>query len=98
MLLNLSKLLTGDLLKILCDMGHGDEVVIADANFPAATLAWRLVRLLEPDDVARLRAILHVGSVGQQLLRAGDPDGIDGWRGQPRRISAHADPSFSRQN
>ena len=98
MRLGILKLFTGEVLKILCDMGHGDEVVIADANFPAATLAWRLVRLLEPDDVACLRAILHVGSVGQQLLRAGDPDGIDGWRGQPKRISAHSDPSFSRQN
>jgi L-fucose mutarotase len=34
MLLGISKLLTGDLLKILCDMGHGDTIVIADANFP----------------------------------------------------------------
>ena len=34
MLENVSKLLTGDLLKILCDMGHGDTIVIADANFP----------------------------------------------------------------
>ena len=58
MLLNISKLLTGDLLKILCDMGHGDEVVIADANFPAATLARRLVRLPGLDGVAMLRAIL----------------------------------------
>ena len=34
MLENVSKLLTGDLLKILCDLGHGDTKVIADANFP----------------------------------------------------------------
>ncbi len=34
MLENVSKILTGDLLKILCDMGHGDTIVIADANFP----------------------------------------------------------------
>ena len=27
MLANIDKLLTGDLLKILCDMGHGDELV-----------------------------------------------------------------------
>jgi len=45
MLRGISKIITGDLLKILCDMGHGDEIVIADANFPADTMAQRLVRL-----------------------------------------------------
>ena len=44
MLENISKLLTGDMLKILCDMGHGDEIVFADNNFPAETYAQRLVR------------------------------------------------------
>lgn len=39
MLKNVDKLLTGDLLKILCDMGHGDELVIADANFPSHSIA-----------------------------------------------------------
>lgn len=45
MLKGLDKILTGDLLKVLCDMGHGDEVVIADANFPGETCAKRLIRL-----------------------------------------------------
>ena len=45
MLNGMSKLLTGDLLKILCDMGHGDEIIIADANFPADSIATRLIRL-----------------------------------------------------
>ena len=45
MLKGIDKLLTGDLLKVLCDMGHGDELVIADANFPAETCAKRLIRL-----------------------------------------------------
>ena len=39
MLKNVPEILTGDVLKILCDMGHGDELVIADANFPAETCA-----------------------------------------------------------
>ena len=38
MLKGISPLLTPDLLKVLADMGHGDEIVIADANFTAATL------------------------------------------------------------
>jgi L-fucose mutarotase len=38
MLRGIPPLLTPDLLKVLADMGHGDEIVIADANFTAATL------------------------------------------------------------
>ncbi len=60
MLKNIDKLLTGDLLKILCDMGHGDELVIADANFPAETCAQRLVRLPGIDGVSALCSILTV--------------------------------------
>ncbi len=47
MLNGISKILTGDVLKLLCDMGHGDELVIADANFPAASVAGEhpLIRL-----------------------------------------------------
>jgi L-fucose mutarotase len=41
----LSPLLSPDLLHALASMGHGDEIVLADAFFPAATHAKRLVRL-----------------------------------------------------
>ncbi len=39
MLKGIDPLLTPDLLKVLAEMGHGDEIIIADANFTAATLA-----------------------------------------------------------
>ena len=45
MLKNIPNILSPELLKILMEMGHGDELVIADGNFPAATMAKRLVRL-----------------------------------------------------
>ncbi len=45
MLKHIPAILTPDLLKILMEMGHGDEIVIADGNFPAASMAKRLVRL-----------------------------------------------------
>lgn len=45
MLKGIDPLLGPELLSILRAMGHGDEIVIADANFPAATMARRLVRL-----------------------------------------------------
>ena len=60
MLKGIDKLLTGDLLKILCDMGHGDELVIADANFHAETCAQRLIRLPGIDGVRAAEAILSV--------------------------------------
>jgi L-fucose mutarotase len=44
MLKGISPLLSPELLKILMEMGHGDEIVLADANFPAASHAQRLVR------------------------------------------------------
>lgn len=60
MLKNVDKLLTGDLLKLLCDMGHGDELVIADANFPADALATRLIQLPGIDGVRAAEAVLSV--------------------------------------
>lgn len=44
MLKRIPSILSPDLLKILMEMGHGDELVIADGNFPAASVAARLVR------------------------------------------------------
>ncbi|MBE6883150.1 MAG: fucose isomerase [Ruminococcaceae bacterium] len=46
MLKGISKIIPPELLKILMEMGHGDEIVIGDGNFPAASCAVnsRLVR------------------------------------------------------
>lgn len=44
MLKNIPKLLSPELLKVLYEMGHGDEIVIGDGNFPAASMAKHLVR------------------------------------------------------
>lgn len=44
MLKGIPNIISPDLLKILMEMGHGDEIVIADGNFPAAACARRLVR------------------------------------------------------
>ena len=44
MLKGISKLISPELLKILMEMGHSDELVLADANFPAASHGQRLVR------------------------------------------------------
>jgi len=44
MLKNIPPVLSPDLMHVLMSMGHGDELVLADGNFPAATNARRLVR------------------------------------------------------
>ena len=44
MLNGIPSVLSPELLKILMEMGHGDELVIADGNFPASSIAQRLVR------------------------------------------------------
>ena len=38
MLKGIDPLLSPELLKLLCEMGHGDELVLVDANFTAASL------------------------------------------------------------
>ena len=45
MLKHIPEILTPELLKVLMEMGHGDEIVIADGNFPGAAIAQRLIRL-----------------------------------------------------
>ena len=60
MLKNLSPLHTPELLHTLASMGHGDDVAIVDAHFPAVSLAKRLVRLDGVDAPAALQACLRL--------------------------------------
>lgn len=38
MLKNIPKILSPELLKVLCEMGHSDRICIADGNFPAESM------------------------------------------------------------
>lgn len=59
MLKGLHPALSPPLLLALAEMGHGDEVALVDANFPAASVARRaVVRLDGSDAVAALEAVL----------------------------------------
>lgn len=65
MLKGIDPLLGGDLLRALAEMGHGDELALVDANFPAAsvaraTVSGALVRLDGTDVVRAARAVLSV--------------------------------------
>jgi L-fucose mutarotase len=59
MLIGIDPLLSGDLLGVLRDMGHGDRIAIVDANFPAHYLGPPAIRL-DQDLVRAGRAILSV--------------------------------------
>jgi Fucose dissimilation pathway protein FucU len=58
MLRTISKCISSDLMKCMMDMGHSDVLVIADANFPAAAHAKRLIRLPGVEIPELLEAIL----------------------------------------
>ncbi|WP_299809583.1 RbsD/FucU domain-containing protein [uncultured Roseibium sp.] len=60
MLRGLNPLLSPDLLHALAAMGHGNDIVIADANFPAHSNGQRVVRLDGVSATAALEAVLQV--------------------------------------
>jgi L-fucose mutarotase len=83
MLKGLDPLLSPDLLHALASMGHGDEIVVADAHFPGATVARRLIRMDGVDATRVIRAIASVmpldtfveaPAAGMQVV--GDPNAI----------------------
>lgn len=60
MLIGIPKLISPELLKVLMEMGHSDEIVLADGNFPAASHAQRLIRADGHDIPELLNAILQL--------------------------------------
>ena len=44
MLKGISPVVSPDMLKVLCEMGHGDEIVISDAHFPGHTFNDKVLR------------------------------------------------------
>jgi len=81
MLKGIDPLLGPDLLRVLAAMGHGDEIVIADANYPAEAGARRLVRLDGVDATRAAKAILsvlpldeYVAAPAAVMAVVGDPD------------------------
>lgn len=60
MLINIDPILSPELLHALRSMGHGDKLVLADANFPSASLAKKLIRLDGVNIPNATKAILSV--------------------------------------
>ena len=88
MLKNLDPLLNADVLQALRAMGHGDELVVCDANFPAdsvarATVLGKLLRIDGADAPRAVRAILSVlpldtfvEAPAMRMEVVGEPDAI----------------------
>ncbi|MCR5498996.1 MAG: fucose isomerase [Acetatifactor sp.] len=69
MLKGISPMLSPDLLKVLCEMGHSDTIVIADGNFPAQTMGKNgIVLRMDGHGVPEiLKAILEVFPLDQYV-------------------------------
>jgi L-fucose mutarotase len=60
MLKNIHPLLAPELLRVLRAMGHGDELAIVDANFPASSSGGPVIRLDGASTTQVLEAVLSV--------------------------------------
>ncbi|HOL55784.1 MAG TPA: L-fucose mutarotase [bacterium] len=60
MLKGISPLISPELLKILCEMGHGDEILLADANYPAESCGPKVVRADGIDIPSLLKGIMDL--------------------------------------
>ena len=84
MLKGIDPLLSGALLKLLDELGHGDQLVVADRNFPAFTQGLPVVRVDVESTERVLDAILSVFPldtfIDRPLERMGpqeDPDAVN---------------------
>jgi len=71
MLKNIDPLFSPELLMHLSAMGHGDELAIVDANFPASRCAQRLVRLDGISTTEALKSIMSVLPLDQYVEKPG---------------------------
>lgn len=69
MLKGIDPVLTPELLHVLASMGHGDELVLVDRNFPAVSVGRRVVRLDGCDLPRAARAILGLFPVDTFIER-----------------------------
>jgi L-fucose mutarotase len=94
-------ILSPDLLSVLMSMGHGDELVIADGNFPSASLARRLLRADGHGVPPLLEAVLSLFPLDSFVPRAvalmavvpGQTAKTEIWE-EYRRIVKRHDPAF----
>ena len=67
MLKGVPRLIPPELLKILAQMGHGDELVISDAHFPAHSISSNVVRADAVGSPEMMKAILKLIELDQYV-------------------------------
>ena len=89
MLKGISPILSPQLLKVLCEMGHSDTIVIADGNFPAETMGKdAIVIRMDGHGVPEiLEAILEVFPVSLMERVPGDEADVSIWKTYEAMIS-----------
>lgn len=78
MLKGISPVVSPELLAVLCAMGHGDEIVLADAHFPGRSVNRRLLRADGVGVDALLRGIIplfELDSYAPPLIMMAPVDG-----------------------
>ena len=60
MLKGVPAVISPELLKILAEMGHGDELVIADAHFPSHSIGKRVTHADALSSTDLLKAVLKL--------------------------------------
>ena len=71
MLININPILSPELLFHLRSMGHGEKIILADANFPANTSNDRVIRLDGVDIKEAASAILSVFPLDSFIVSQG---------------------------
>ena len=67
MLKGIPEIISPELLKILAQMGHGDEIVLSDAHFPAYSVGTNIVRADAVSSPEMLAAILKLIELDQYV-------------------------------
>ncbi len=101
MLKGIPSIISPELLSLLMSMGHGDELVIGDGNFPAASVAQRLLRADGHGIPPLLDAILELFPLDSYVLRPvalmavvpGDTAKTDIWNVYREIVGRH-EPAF----
>ena len=68
MLKGISPIISPELLKLIAEMGHGDELVLADANFPGASIGKRCIRCDGHGCADVMRALLTLSQPPMALI------------------------------
>lgn len=83
MLKGIHPILGPELLHALRAMGHGDDIVIADANFPASSMGPKVIRADGVDALTMTEAVLahmpldtFVPEAAWRMQVVGDPDAV----------------------